>query len=58
MTEFFSTKFFGFNKTKETGLSFLSGSSVKELAAMHNMKCKEIDQTKYTSNIIFVIKHA
>ncbi len=58
LTEFFSTKFFGFNKTTATGLSFLSGSSIKELAAMHNMKCKEIDQTKYTSNIIFVIKHA
>ncbi|HMG82861.1 MAG TPA: 1-acyl-sn-glycerol-3-phosphate acyltransferase [Ferruginibacter sp.] len=58
LTEFFSTKFFGFNKTTDTGLSFLSGSSIKELAAIHNMHCKEIDQTKYTSNIIFVIKHA
>jgi len=58
LTEFFSTKFFGFNKTTDMGLSFLSGSSIKELAAIHNMKCKEIDQTKYTSNIIFVIKHA
>jgi 1-acyl-sn-glycerol-3-phosphate acyltransferase len=58
LTEFFSTKFFGFNKTTDTGLAFLSSSSVKELAAANNMQCKEIDQTKYTSNIIFVIKHA
>lgn len=57
VTEFFSTKFFGFNKTSDTGLSFLSSSSIKELAAANNMECKIIDQTKYTSNIIFVIKH-
>lgn len=58
LTEFFSTKFFGFNKTAGAGLSFLSAGSIKDLSTWHNMYCKEIDQTKYTSNIIFVIKHA
>jgi 1-acyl-sn-glycerol-3-phosphate acyltransferase len=55
LTEFFSTRFFGFNKTTEKGLSFLSASFVKEIADAHKMQCKEIDETKYTSNIIFII---
>lgn len=56
LTEKFSTAIFGFNKTTEQGLSFLSGITVKEIAAVHNMDCSEIDQTKFTSNIIFVLK--
>ena len=56
MTEFFSTKFFAFNKTTEKGLSFLSASFVREIANAHKMECNVIDETKYTSNIIFVIK--
>ncbi len=55
LTEFFSTKFFKFNKTGEQGLSFLSGRSVREKAAKHNMKCTEIRDSKITSNTIFVI---
>ena len=57
LTEFFSTKFSGFNKTNEHGLSFLSGRMIHEIAKEHNMACNEIDATKYTSNIVFVIKH-
>lgn len=56
MTEFFSTTFSGFNKTTKNGLSFLSGSLIREIAAEQNMYCTEIDQSKYTSNMIFVIK--
>ena len=58
MTEIFSTAIFGFNKTTGAGLSFLSGNTIKAIAAANNMTCKEIDETVYTSNIIFVIQHA
>lgn len=55
LTEFFSTKFFAFNKTTENGLSFLSANFVREIANAYKMQYKEIDETKYTSNMIFVI---
>ncbi|MEO6669697.1 MAG: 1-acyl-sn-glycerol-3-phosphate acyltransferase [Ferruginibacter sp.] len=56
LTEFFSTKFIGFNKTTNNGLSFLSGRMINEIAKDHNMSCREIDDTKYTSNVVFVLK--
>jgi uncharacterized protein len=55
-TEFFSTKFFSFNKTTENGLSFLSASFIREIAGAKKMEYKEIDPTDDTSNTIFVIK--
>ncbi|MDN3583529.1 1-acyl-sn-glycerol-3-phosphate acyltransferase [Mucilaginibacter flavus] len=55
LTEFFSTKFVKFNKASK-GLSFLSAQMVHALAEANNMQCRIIDETKYTSNIIFVIK--
>lgn len=57
LTEKFSTEIFGFNKTSG-GLYFLSGSTIQEIAASHQMECLEIDESTYTSNIIFVLKHA
>ncbi|MFT3750866.1 MAG: 1-acyl-sn-glycerol-3-phosphate acyltransferase [Agriterribacter sp.] len=57
LTEFFSTKLLQFNKTTDKGLSFLSGSMIYEIAAANGMHCREIDETKYTSNIIFVISN-
>jgi len=57
LTEFFSTKFFKFNRTTSDGLSFFSGRLVREIAAANDMLCEQIDQTKYTSNLIFVLKH-
>jgi 1-acyl-sn-glycerol-3-phosphate acyltransferase len=56
-TEFISTTFSGFNKTTEDGLSFFSGNFIREIALQYNIECTEIDQAKYTSNIIFVIKN-
>ncbi|MBN8859578.1 MAG: 1-acyl-sn-glycerol-3-phosphate acyltransferase [Sphingobacteriales bacterium] len=56
LTEFFSTKVFGFNKTAAAGLSFLTGSMIRKVAADNNMDCREIDETKYTSNVIFVLR--
>ncbi|MBS1667720.1 MAG: 1-acyl-sn-glycerol-3-phosphate acyltransferase [Bacteroidetes bacterium] len=56
ITEFFSTRFSGFNKTTENGLSFLSGSLIREIAQVKKMGFEEIDPSKLTSNKIFVIK--
>jgi 1-acyl-sn-glycerol-3-phosphate acyltransferase len=56
LTETFSTKLLSFNKTGANGLSFLSGQMVRDIAANHSLLVTEIDHTKYTSNIIFVIK--
>ena len=56
ITEFFSTTFSGFNKTTENGLSFLSGSLIREIAKGKKMGFQEIDPSKLTSNKIFVIK--
>jgi 2-polyprenyl-3-methyl-5-hydroxy-6-metoxy-1,4-benzoquinol methylase len=57
LTEKFSTQIFGFNKTAGKGLSFLSGATIKQIAAANQMQCNEIDESTYTSNIIFVLKH-
>jgi len=56
LTEFFSTRMLGFNKTVSKGLSFVSGSTLREIARANNMECKEINDSKYTSNTIFVLK--
>jgi uncharacterized protein len=58
LSEFFSTKIFAFNKTAGKDLSFLSGRQIREIAFRLGMSCDEIDNTRHTSNIIFVIKHA
>jgi len=57
LTEFFSTKLIGFNKTSGEGLSFLSGRRVEAIARENGMNCQVIDGTKYTSNVFFVLKH-
>ena len=57
LTEYFSTRFFGFNKTAGKGLSYLSAARIKNIAAANKMQCIEIDHTKYTSNIIFALKY-
>jgi 2-polyprenyl-3-methyl-5-hydroxy-6-metoxy-1,4-benzoquinol methylase len=56
LTEFFSTKVVGFNKTSGKGLSFLSGRMVEQLAKENGMSCEIIDSTKYTSNVFFILK--
>jgi 2-polyprenyl-3-methyl-5-hydroxy-6-metoxy-1,4-benzoquinol methylase len=57
MTEVWSTRIMGFNKTTGQGLSYLSGSYIKEAAAKFNMDCTEIDNARFTSNMLFIIKH-
>lgn len=58
LTEVFSTLITGFNKTSGKGLHFLKASTIKAIAAKHGMLCREIDETKYTSNIVFVLEQA
>ncbi len=55
-TEFFSTKVLNFNKTRVSGLSFLSGSLLKAIAKEKNMVCREIADSKVTSNTLFILK--
>jgi len=56
LSEFFSTKIFSFNKTSDKPLSFLSSSRLREIAAKYGASIEQIDNTRYTSNVIFVIK--
>ncbi len=58
LTELFSTRLFGFNKTGEHGLHFLSGQMIETIAQKHQLKLEKIDKTKFTSNIIFVLNKA
>ena len=54
LTEFFSTNI-GFNKMGEKSLTFTSSKKIKELTTQLNLNLKIVDETKHTSNIIFII---
>lgn len=56
ITEYFSTKFFAFNKTTAKGLSFLSSTLIKEIAAEQQVAYSENDSSKFTSNIVYLLK--
>lgn len=57
-TEFFSTRIAGFNKTGSRGLHFISAKTIEQtLLASNRITFETIDNTKLTSNIIFVVKH-
>lgn len=57
-TEFMSTKVFGFNKTKDDGLHFVSGTVIKNtLAKFPQLQIEVVDNTKLTSNIIYVARN-
>ena len=56
-TEFFSTRFFAFNKTPGHPLQFLSGNIIRDLAASHHMDCQSVNDSDFTSNRLFVITH-
>ena len=56
-TEFFSTRLFAFNKTSGYPLQFLSGHIIKELAASQQMDCRDMNDSDFTSNRLFVITH-
>ena len=55
-TEFFSTNI-GFNKTQEGGLRFTSATIIKKTLDAHSfLEYEIVDNTKLTSNIIFIIR--
>ena len=57
LTEFLSTKVIGFNKTynDEKQLFFISKDYLINIVSKHNCKVEIIDNTTFTSNIIYVI---
>ncbi len=57
LTEFFSTTLFRFNKT-ENNLQFISMNVIEQFAATHQMTMEVIDETRYTSNVVIVMKKA
>ncbi|MEO6732506.1 MAG: 1-acyl-sn-glycerol-3-phosphate acyltransferase [Ferruginibacter sp.] len=58
ITEFFSTRFFGFNKTTDKGLFFLPGNLIPEIAARYHISCRQIDPSKFTSNVLYLLKNS
>jgi 1-acyl-sn-glycerol-3-phosphate acyltransferase len=56
LTEWFSTKILGFNKTSGTGLSFLSSDLIYKMAEKYKLQLSVLEKGKYTSNVIFVLK--
>jgi 2-polyprenyl-3-methyl-5-hydroxy-6-metoxy-1,4-benzoquinol methylase len=55
-TEFFSTRS-GFNKSDQNRLFFLSGKTIREIAAKHNMQIRVVDNSRLTSNVLFVLNN-
>lgn len=57
-SEFLSTKIIGFNKTKDNAkqLYFLSSDDILEMFNKYNMNVEIVDQTKLTSNIVYIIR--
>ncbi|XZF15244.1 1-acyl-sn-glycerol-3-phosphate acyltransferase [Chitinophagaceae bacterium MMS25-I14] len=55
LTEIFSTRIFNFNKTNNE-LHFISRAFLESFAQKHSLSVSVIDNTKFTSNLIFVMK--
>lgn len=58
LTELFSTRLLRFNKTGDEPLSFFSSSTLRAIAERNGAMVEQIDNTKFTSNVIFIIKHS
>lgn len=56
ISEFFSTKLLKFNKTQFDKLYFTSKKEILEIVSNYNFKAEIVDETKFTSNIVFIIK--
>ncbi len=54
-TEFFSTNL-GFNKTKNK-LEFVPSTFIEDVVKKHNCNFQKIDNTKLTSNVIYVVRN-
>lgn len=56
LTELFSTRLLGFNKTANHPLSFFSSATLRQTVESHGGTMERIDQTKFTSNVVFIIR--
>ncbi|HQE12409.1 MAG TPA: hypothetical protein PLQ78_06655, partial [Flavipsychrobacter sp.] len=54
-TELWSTKLLKFNKTAHE-LYYISQLEIETFANTHQMQLEILDQSKYTANLIFVLK--
>ena len=55
LSEYFSTKMFKFNKTNNK-LHFLSRAFIEDFSRLHDLDMQVVDNTKFTSNLIFVME--
>lgn len=55
LTEFFSTRIFRFNK-KESDFHFFSSDFIKSFAQKNNLQYEMEEQSKKTSNVLFVLR--
>jgi 2-polyprenyl-3-methyl-5-hydroxy-6-metoxy-1,4-benzoquinol methylase len=56
ITELFSVKLLKFNKSTNE-LHFLSGEKLRQIAESYGFEVKVVDETRFTSNVIFVLSH-
>lgn len=56
LSEFFSVKLLRFNKSTNA-LNFMSGETITKEAAKYGLSVEILDDTKFTSNVIFVIRN-
>jgi uncharacterized protein len=55
LTEFFSIKLLGFNKSDQQ-LTFMSGNHIRQIASSAGMEVQTVSNQKFTSNVIFAIR--
>lgn len=55
LTELYSTKIFGFNKTQNQ-LHYISRKMIEDFAAKHQLKVTVVDNAKKTANLIFILE--
>ncbi|MBZ5858880.1 trifunctional MMPL family transporter/lysophospholipid acyltransferase/class I SAM-dependent methyltransferase [Flavihumibacter profundi] len=56
LTEFFSTKVMGFNKSDAGRLYYLSASMIKSQAEKQGFHCRELKDSNFTSNFIYILE--
>lgn len=54
LTELFSVKLLKFNKSRNE-LNFISGKTLTQMAERHGLGIEILDNSRFTSNVIFVI---
>jgi 1-acyl-sn-glycerol-3-phosphate acyltransferase len=54
-TEFFSTRF-GYNKSLDKKLFFFSGKQITEIAKRNNLSVEVIDNSRLTSNLLYILR--